>query len=408
MRAIAWPLAAVVALTAPAADAQSIDGLADSRFVEQSERFTPDGGVPIDLRFLVAREAAGQTARVVNTTHAALTMLSAWFGPLASGSLTVAGVPWRDAIAGDARPGLVSAPLRWLSPVRDRSTERALVSALVRQYWSRAVTQDPAASFEEAVILYIAARAVHQLLEVSNFQTTRFFGGVVPWPLRWVLLSPPAADPRPRVWKFDELQPAVDDDVRRAVKALQTLERYVGWPTLLEAISRMRLAVERYDAAALITALSDVRGTNMRPLVMECLRADAVFDYSLEGLTSMPGAAGLTETTVTITRRGNGRFAVHHEGGDSDRTMPVLVRFADGTEVRDVFDGAAPSVTLVYSTKAAAVSAAIDPEVMLLLDVNRQNNAIVRDAPLAPLGLRLALHWMAWLQNAMLTYTSLV
>ena len=257
------------------------------------------------------------------------------------------------------------------------------------------------------MIIYTSARAIHQLLEGSNFQTARFFGGVVPFPLRSVLLSPPVADPRPRVWRFEDLDPPPGDEVRRAVKALQTFERYVGWPTLLEAISRMRLAA-RHDADALIAALSEVRGTNLRPLVMECLRADAVFDYSLDGLTSMPGAAGLTETTVTITRRGNGRFAVHHEGGDSDRTMPVRVRFADGAEVRDVFDGAAPSVTLVYSTKTAAVSAAVDPDVMLLLDVSRQNNAIVRDAPLAPLGLRLALHWLAWLQNAMLTYTSLV
>lgn len=392
-----------MALTAPAADAQSIDGLPESRFVEQSERFTPDGGVPIDLRFLIAREAVSQTTRVVNTTHAALTMLSAWFGPLESGALTVAGVPWQGATTADARPGMVSAPLRWLSPVRDQSTERALVTAIVRQYWSRA----PASPLDDAVIIYTSARAIHQLLEGSNFQTARFFGGVVPFPLRSVLLSPPVADPRPRVWRFEDLDPPPGDEVRRAVKALQTFERYVGWPTLLEAISRMRLAA-RHDADALIAALSEVRGTNLRPLVMECLRADAVFDYSLDGLTSMPGAAGLTETTVTITRRGNGRFAVHHEGGDSDRTMPVRVRFADGAEVRDVFDGAAPSVTLVYSTKTAAVSAAVDPDVMLLLDVSRQNNAIVRDAPLAPLGLRLALHWLAWLQNAMLTYTSLV
>lgn len=393
-----------MALTAPVADAQSIDGLPDSRFVEQSERFTPDGGVPIDLRFLITREAISQTTRVVNTTHAALTMLSEWFGPLESGSLTVAGMPWHGAITGDARPGIVSAPLRWLSPVRDQSTERALVTAIVRQYWSRV----PASSLDDAVIIYTSARAIHQLLEGSNFQTARFFGGVVPFPLRSVLLSPPVADPRPRVWRFDDLDQPAGDEARRAVKALQTLERYVGWPTLLEAISRMRVAAARHDADALITALSEVRGTNMRPLVMECLRADAVFDYSLDGLTSGPGAAGLTETTVTITRRGNGRFAIHDEAGDSDVTMPLLVRFADGTEARDAFDGAAPSATLVYSTKADAVSAAIDPDVMLLLDVNRENNALVRDAPIAPLGLRLALHWMAWLQNAMLTYTSLV
>jgi hypothetical protein len=62
----------------------------------------------------------------------------------------------------------------------------------------------------------------------------------------------------------------------------------------------------------------------------------------------------------------------------------------------------------VYSTRSAAVSATIDPDMMLLLDVNRGNNAIVHDAPMVPIGFRLALHWMAWLQNAMLSYTALL
>jgi hypothetical protein len=88
--------------------------------------------------------------------------------------------------------------------------------------------------------------------------------------------------------------------------------------------------------------------------------------------------------------------------------MPVVVRFADGSETRDFFDGAAPSATLVYSTKAPAIGAAVDPDLMLLLDVNRENNTIVRDAPASRLGVRLALHWMTWLQNAMLSYTALL
>jgi hypothetical protein len=84
------------------------------------------------------------------------------------------------------------------------------------------------------------------------------------------------------------------------------------------------------------------------------------------------------------------------------------VRFADGTEVYDRFDAAAPSVTLTYAARTRAVSAIVDDEAMLLLDVNRDNNAIVRDAPTLQLGVRLALHWLGWLQNAMLSYTALL
>lgn len=406
-RAIAWLLAAGVALAAPAA-AQSVDGPLESGFVEQRERFTPDGGAPVDLRFLIAPESAAQTPRLVNATHAALTTLSAWLGPLPDSPLTIAGQGWRPGAVPGIVPGVVSVHLRWLTPARDQWTERELVDGIVRQYWTGGAPTP--GRFARALVKYTAMRAIHQQLEGSNFATLRFFGGFVPFALRSVLLSPPVADPRPRVWQFDDPDPITDVEVLRGVRALQTLERYVGWPTMLEALSKMRAAATPGDdAGAFAAALSEARGTEMRFLVAECFRPDAVFDYALAGLRSEPGASGLIETTVTIDRRGSGRFAIDEDAGDRDATMPVLVRFADGTQARDYFDGTAASATLIFSTKTAAISARVDPDVTLLLDVNRDNNAIsVRDAPISALGVRLALHWMTWLQNAMLSYMALL
>jgi len=45
--------------------------------------------------------------------------------------------------------------------------------------------------------------------------------------------------------------------------------------------------------------------------------------------------------------------------------------------------------------------------VILLLDADRANNAVVRDAKMSKLGIRLAMHWLAWLQNTMLSYAAL-
>jgi hypothetical protein len=400
--AIAWLLAGAVALTGPAAGAQSVAGSSLSGY----EHIALEGGTSINIKFLIAPEAASQTTRIDNATRAALTMLSAWFGSPPP-PFVVAGVPWQGRFSGASQAGRVSVPLRWLTPARDQSTERALIGALVRQYWVGA--EPPDTPFKESLVIYVSTRLIHHLLEGSNFETVRFFAGHVPFPLRSVLLSPPVADPRPRVSGFEELEShtAAVEEVRRGVTALQTLERYVGWPTMLEAISTLPLTTRQRDADAFASVLSDVRGTDLRSLVAECLRADAVFDYAIESLQSTPGPAGMVESTVTITRRGSGRFAIGDEAGDRDASMPLLVRFADGSEARDYFDGAAPSTTLVYSAKSVAIAATVDPDTMLLLDDDRDNNTIVRDAPVSPLGIRLALHWMAWLQNAMLSYTAL-
>jgi hypothetical protein len=393
VRLIVWLLATAAAFAGSAAHAQSVDGYADSRFIEQRERFTPTGGDAVDLRFLIAREAAGQSSRIVATARETLSLLTNWFGPLPSSSLTIAGVPWHGGITPESRPGLVSAPVRWLAPVRDQSTERAVIAAMVRQYWGGASPS----SFEEAVRIYVATRAIHELLEGSNFAAPRFFGGFVSFPLRTVLLSPQVADRRPRFFGFAEVEQggAASDEVRGIVRALQMFERYAGWPTMVQALGRLRFSGV-HDAAAFADALSVARGTDIRALVVQCLTPSKPLEYALDDMLSRPGSAGFVETTLSVRRQSSDAFPA----------VPILVRFADGTEVHDSFDGTQPSQTLVYSAKAPALAAWIDPGLVLVVDRNRENNAIVRDRPVSRLGIRMALQWMAWLQNAMLSYTA--
>lgn len=397
-------LLAALALTRPAA-AQSLDG----RFVEQTERFEPDNGTPIELRFAIARTISRQTARIVDTTRASLSMLSGWFGPFPASPLVIVAADGVPPEPGSALPGrTIVANLHWVAPVRDQHTEREIIRGLVRAYWSDSVATPPDA-FQSAVIAFVTMRAIHQRLEGSNFAAPRFFGGLLPFPLRSLLLSPPVADPRPRVWWFgDAAERTADAGEARRIRGLQTIQRYVGWPAMLEALSAMRAGgAQRTSAAGLAETLSAIRGTDMRWLIDECLRDDATFDYRVEHLTSRPAANGLIESTITIARSGNGRFALADQD-DNEAALPVLIKFADGTQFRDVFDGAAPSAALVYTAPAPAVGAFVDPDAMLLLDTNRSNNAIVRDAPTSKLGVRLALHWLSWLQNAMMSYTALL
>lgn len=379
-----------------------------------AERFTPEGGSPIELEFVLASHAAPRLPRLIGATRAALSMLSGWFGPLPwPPDLMIIGAdrtrPGVRVVIDGRRPALQSTTwVSWLAPARDQRIEREVIRELVREYW-RDSFDAPDGSFRSSLIAYLSMRAIHQQLEGSNFATPRFFGGFVPFPLRSVLLSPPVADPRPRVTRFDDPGEALGDpELARGVRALQTIERFVGWPTMLETLAAIRAGTAaNVTPQGFADALSDIRGTDMRFLVQECFRADAVFDYAIADVQSTTTASGHVETTVMIARQGPGVFATS-AGADRTPAMTMRVRFADGTELRDVFDGAAPSVSRVYTGKAAAVGATVDPDVVLLLDVNRENNTIIRRAPTATLGVRLALNWMTWLQQAMLSYTAIV
>jgi hypothetical protein len=325
-----------------------------------------------------------QQQRIAQAVNAATELLTTWLGPPAA---PIAAGP-------DIR-------VRWLAPVRDQSLEREVIASVARQFWGVPATPT---MFHEAVVVYTGTRAIHHVLEGSNFEVVRLFGGLLPYPLRSVLLSPPVADPRPRVWQFMEL--SATGDAARVVRGLQTLERYAGWPAMAQALSQLRTG-QTIDAASFAATLSQVRGTAIQPLVQECFRTDAVFDYAIANVHSVDARDGLVESSLSVLRPGSGVFAI---GDDTDRepSMPLLVRFADGTELRDWFDGRAPSTTLIYTAKTAVVSAAIDPELMLLLDVNRSNNTFTAESPVRPLGIRLALHWMSWLQQTMLAYSALV
>jgi hypothetical protein len=330
----------------------------------------------------VEAPASAHQQRVEHAARAATEMLTEWLGP---------------------PPGPISAgsiPHRWLLLERDRSLERTVIAGIARQFWARTSAATP---FEEALAVYTGTRAIHHLLEGSNFEVVRFFGGFVPYPLRSVLLSPPVADPRPRVWQFAEL-PATGG-VARMVRSLQTLERYAGWPAMAQALAAVRSggAIDAQSFAATITA---IRGADLSMLIHELLREDAVFDYAIENVSSAPVGDGLVESSLSLLRTGSGVFVVG-DAQDREPNMPILVRFEDGTELRDWFDGAAPSTTLVYTARSGVAYAAIDPELMLLLDVNRSNNTFAATAPVRPLGVRLALHWMSWLQQTMLAYTAL-
>jgi hypothetical protein len=334
--------------------------------------------------------AQPESPRVTDASRAASQLLHDWFGP-------------------PPEPLRVAVPTRWLAPVRDQSMERAVIYSLIRQYWNASA---PASRpFTESLVAYTAARAIHHLLEANNFAAPRFFGGVVPFPLRALPLTRPAFERRPEVVDFDGLESPERPDDLPGVRALQSLERYVGWPTMLNALSELRaIDSSKWDAAAFGDILSEIRGTDIRFLTTECVRTDAVFDYALDQMQRMQSRAlpsGLFETTITVARRGTGRFALREDGGDGAAALPVGVRFADGREVRVAIDGAAPSTTLVFTAPAQAVSAAVDPDVMLVLDVDRENNAIIGNSRISKLGARLALHWLAWLQNAMLTYSAL-
>ena len=116
-----------------------------------------------------------------------------------------------------------------------------------------------------------------------------------------------------------------------------------------------------------------------------------MFDYAVSELDTSPVGKQMV-STVTVSRLGDGIFPVD-----------VLVTFDDGETVREAWDGADRWKQFTYTKAGGAVSAVVDPDQVLLLDMNFTNNSRTLEPKTAQAARKWTLKWMVWLQDALLT-----
>jgi hypothetical protein len=84
--------------------------------------------------------------------------------------------------------------------------------------------------------------------------------------------------------------------------------------------------------------------------------------------------------------------------------VEVVTTFEDGEQVRERWDGQDRRVIYGYTRPERARSVQVDPERVLLLDVDYTNNSRTLEPRTAEAARKWSLTWMAWLQDLMLTY----
>jgi len=436
-------LLAGVIITAAAASQAALDGAAawahavrassiDAPTASRVERFVAgsvarattrniDGQPALEVITIAAPDVAQSLADAAGQSA---DRLSAWLGPLPGNRVTIVDVPAHAALAGAAYPAIAITSSRLFTTRREFATERALTVAIARQYALALATAPPRESwFAEGLAEYFATRAVHETFEGRYYLTLRYFGGYVPHSIRAIVMSPNPLDPRPRVVRLpDVIEPAdapwrlahgADlDRARRLTLALHTLERFVGWPAFQAALRAFveRSAGQPATLQDFTAVLSEQRGADLTWFFDQAMRAGARVDYAVANLASVPAASAGWETTVDVRRLGEATFdgtSVPRATATS-RSLPVLVRFADGSEITEWLDGRDREWRFEYSSASPAVLASVDPGAILLIDADRTNNTRTLNPPLHTVGLRLAFNWLAWLQDAMLACTAVI
>ncbi len=373
-------------------------------FLDRHATFAEGGLPPVDIRLLLQPEHADQADRHFTAARATLKNYGQWFGPYPYGHLTIVDPAWQSGASGMEYATLITAGSRWLTPADTNVPEGVVVHEAGHQFWQGLVATNEFehAWMDEGFNTYSTARVAEQAFG-RTYYTKRYFGDFIPWVFRDLPLSRVIEGDRMPTYRRNATgDPAATETWRAYSEAagaisyaktalwLHTLERMVGWPMQQRILSTYfsRWEFRHPKPDDFFAVASEVSGRDLTSFFDQVYRGSGVFDYSVQSLTSQPnvargyfgdgasrrfaaseGKAGEYITTVVVRRLGDGIF-------------PVDVRLVldNKEEIRWPWDGRDRSKTFQVVKPSRASFAQVDPEHVLLLDVNYTNNS----ASLAP------------------------
>jgi hypothetical protein len=178
---------------------------------------------------------------------------------------------------------------------------------------------------------------------------------------------------------------------------LNTMERWLGWPMLRRIMTTHfeRWQFKHPKPQDFFAIANEVSGRDLGWYFDQVYRSSNVFDYGVQQLASTQ-EGDVYRTMLVVRRYGEATFPVD-----------VLVTFANGERVVERWDGVDRWKLYTYQRPARALSAQVDPERVLLLDVNVTNNSATLEPHGGAAARKGALTWMVWLQDCLLSWAVL-
>jgi len=381
-------------------------------YVERTARFEHPSLPPVEMRLLLQPEHDAQADRHFDATRTTLKYYGEWFGAYPYGHITIVDPAFQSGAGGMEYPTLFTAGTRLFAPRGFITPEGVAVHEAGHQFWYGIVgtNEFEDAWMDEGFNTFSTARAIAEAYE-PNFLALRYFGGFVPWVIRDVALARETEGNRLAGYRRDAKTdvpstpsyryfPSTGGSItyNKTALWLNTLERWIGWPTLRQVMSTYfstwRFRHPRPDDFFSLAAT--VAGRDLAPFFDQVYRSSDAFDYALDDLRSVPDG-GRYRTTVVVRRLGEAIFPVD-----------VAVTFADGERVVQGWDGRDRWKMYAFDRAQPARSAEVDPDRVLLLDVNRTNNSKTLAPRSRDAGTKWSLTWMVWLQDCLLSWAALV
>jgi len=384
-------------------------------FLDRRARFEEPGLPQVEMRLLLQPEHAAQEDRHFAATRAALEYYGTWFGPYPYGHITIVDpvTTFNPASQGESTggmeyPTLFTAGTRLAVPLAGTQPESVTVHEAGHQFWYGIVATNEFehAWMDEGLNTFATARALEAAFPERFVATERYFGGLTAWAftdVRWTrdidgnrlnAFRPVASyeDQSTPTWRYWPGSASAITYNKTALW-LATLERMLGWETTQRILAThfQRGAFRHPTPADFFAIANEISGRDLTWFFDAVHRSSATFDYAVSEVSSTGAGAGRTHTVV-VRRRGDGIF-------------PVAVRVTCGSTVRQFdWDGRDRWKAFEIRDEAPVLEVEVDPDRVLLLDVNYTNNTWTARPRAADAARKWALRWLTWAQELLLTY----
>jgi hypothetical protein len=370
------------------------------------------GPVQVHVLALASHPAAGPRYRDIILKT--LAEFDRRYGPYPYKIVTVIDPEPGSQIGGMEYPTLFTGMTSWYEPTH--ITEITAEHEFGHQYWYGMVATNEFedAWLDEGINSYTEVNVLDSILGRNTSVLDRSYANAGDYELqRLSYASKPDFDPVTHwAYKFRNSGSYGGVTYGKTATLLATLESIIGRDTMDEAMhvyfmkfrfthpttedflrTIEQVAVARGRAKALsgeaacmglTGCIADVPVVNssLRPYFNQAVYGTEVLDYTVDSLSSSPVEWWLPEPKdKDAKKKVSYRSTIYlHRKGDFVLPVTVEIVFDDGTRLRDHWDGVDRWTKLSYVRNAQVVSAEIDPDHVVLLDVDDFNNSYTTKA----------------------------
>jgi len=398
-------------------------------FSVHNARFEGRGMPPVDMRLLLMPDHAGMEERYFAATTAALKYYQTWFGPYPYGHVTIVDPAYSSGSGGMEYPTFFTGGTRWLSPPETRSPESVTVHEFGHGYWYGIVANNEFeyAWLDEGLNTYSHIRTLNTAFPPPVL-TRRYFEGFIPIVFSSVRIadrldgmdgeygfhSALKLDPLSVLsWKYGPGSYGLNS-YNKAAMMLRTVENYLGWETFQKVMAAFyeRCKFKHPKPEDFFATVNEVSGRDMNWFFEQAYNTANVFDYAVGIVKSKPVTAphGYVREDGSLVFREGGEKGepplyqsevYARRWGESVFPVEVQITFSSGETVHEQWDGKDRWVRFAYLKPASVEKVIVDPQHILVLDINYANNSWTSSPGSGAASRKWAAKWMIWLQSLM-------